>query len=301
MHETRRPFNVYELLFFILLFLVIVGTVAGAAFYYGMVRGNYILQSTKLTPSPVQQQGATPSGTIMPSAIAMEPVDFEDKSLVTPGPNTVSIARHEGNIYLLYRDKVYTPSTQQGELTPIENVNKDDYTWFALVNAPDFVPPGEFMFDEVFDLRLSPNERDVVFIMRWGPKTQTGDTIEYYLYYYSPTRPQKLELLRKFTPSQKYEGGYYVPKLDNFNNIQPELFTMNLFPCWNCGGGKPAILLADALNKHFTFLGPVSFFEWTGNQRIFNYKEYKEVECDGPTMGPCSENPDNLPMKTGEF
>lgn len=302
-NSIKPPVNIYKILFFILLFLMIIGIVAVVAYVYGMTEGSgWIakMQRRSVTGTPVitQTQASASAGVETVTVTVTPEVAFVDTDVVTPGPNTVSFARNGDTLLLKYRNKIYDETNQTG-MEPLKNIKEEDYTWFGLVNAPDFVPPGEFMYDEVFGLKTAPDKKSFVFIMRWGPKVTDQDTIEYYVYHYSPSPSAKVHLVKKFTPKEKYEGGYYVPKMDVFNSTG-DFFSLQMYPCWNCGGGRPAHLIVDWQARTFKFLGPVSYFGF-GEGRTYSYKESKEIDCVGESIGSCYEKPENLPVKQGDF
>lgn len=294
MNHFKKYSKIYLLA---LCFCAIVLVIAGAAYYYATTQGANLHSLQKVVP-------ATPTPSFQPSPVVSLPTDGEDENIVTQGDNTVSFTREGNSVYLLYRNNVYSAEDQIG-MQPLENFDVSKYTWYGLVKAPDFVPPSEFMHDEVFGLMPSPDGVSFAFIMRWGKGSQyeidhpNQASIEYYLYYYSPTQDSKLQLIKKFVYAQRYDDEFYIPKLSQFNSTG-EYFTLHLRSCWNCGGLAQGTLIVDWKNRIFSYIGEVSAFNFTEN-RSYTYKELKKVPCEDVTMGDCDEKPENLPELKGTF
>jgi len=285
--------NVYKTLFYaVILVLILAGAGIGGFFFGQSPMGLKFFgktANTSLLTEQVNLPTQTPSPTILVS---------EDANMVAIGTNTVSFGR-KGNITILrYRGKMYDDTDQflmEAKLVS----NESSYQWYGLVNTPDGVATDEFMKDEVFGFKQFTDNKRFLFIMRWGLKTQ-DNSISYYVYYYNPFEPEKkLILLQKFNGQFGSPKETNIPKIDQIS-LDNKFVSFNMFPCWNCGGGKSDTLLMNLETLSIKSIGKVSYFVWKekGN---YEYKEYKVIPCVGESMGECSEKPENLPLKTGSF
>lgn len=276
----------YKFLFWTLLIIVLIGLTAGGAYWYGRQQtAGGLTDPFKISVTPTMS--AMPLDTGAPTQ-----TQAADTDLVPQGQNTVSYARSGGKVLLKYRGKIYD-ETNQGAMEPLKNVNEADYKWFGLVDAPAGVPANEFMYDEVFGLKIAPNGSDFAFIMRWGTNKNDGESINYHIYSFKSGMLNSLISV----PNSKN----FIPKIDQYNSDGSAL-ALNMFPCWNCGGGTPSKgLWKTSETGGIQDIGQVSYFKWTVGTN-YEYKEYKKIECPPEQlMGECSEKPENLPMKTGTF
>lgn len=299
METEQRQSNVYKKLFFILLLTATVGVVATGAYYIGknQTKSNFPPAPTygvpTLTASGIKQPSLSPRSEVSNSG---------DENVVPITPNTIEFARMEGKTYLRYRGKIYDDSDQ---LTPHVAFppNPKQAAWYGLVNAPAFVSPGEFMYDELFGFKVAPDGQGFIFIMRWGDKNAQTNAITYSIYYYNRERLQKLNLVRKFVPGA--DGSFPIPKISQFS-FDGKYLSFDMYACWNCGGSKPETLLMKLADNSEKRIGRTSYFAWKENG-AYEFKEYTTISCP-PTpsggevmIGECSEKPENLPLKTGQF
>ncbi len=295
----KKPFNLYRFLFFFLLFLILIGVVAGLSYYFGMTEGSRFFGfrfGFQKILSPPTDTKSTPPVEISPIVVA-EGTEFD---LVQPGENTISFARHEGKIVLLYRGKIYT----EGKLEePVDMTTAlVNYRFIGLLDAPEWVTPGAPMADEVFDLKSIPGTDEFVFIMRWGKNLEGGGTSPediYHLYHYRNRDAYEAHQVKVFSFALE-NNKPFVPRLTSFSK-DAAFAELKMFPCWNCGGGIPDTGLLNLDSSEYKNIGPTSFFEWTENGS-YNFKDIKEIECSPEIqMGPCLEKPENLPMQSRSF
>jgi len=273
----------YKTLFFGLLALLVLAGVGFAGYYLGQSKKP--ITSNNITI-------VTPLPTISPTIISPA-----DTNYVNIGENTVSIGRRGDETVLRYRGKIYDDSNQLS-MEGKQSTDEAAYKWYGLVNATDEVTANAFMFDEVFGFKVGSDKKQVLFIMRWGNKDKP-DTLAYYLYYYNPFKYEKLHLVKKFILSESPNN---IPKIGEWSEDN-EYLSLDIFPCWNCGGGIPKHLLMRLSNLQEKRIPATSYFKWKTNGE-YEFKENKEIPC--PTepqeyMGPCLEKPENLPLKTGSF
>lgn len=218
-----------KVFFIIVIFVAVMCSGIYAAYKYSIVQTQ---PAPLLEPTPVISLTAT---TPIPSPTKLAS-DSGDISAISPlHPGTVSFARDNGKVIMKYRGKIYddTNQTQPVEITVKDS---DKLKWYGLVDAPDFVKPGAFMYDEFFGFKPSPDGKKIVFIMRWGKE---NDPIGYYLYLYDPSRKDApVALVKKFME----EKGLNIPKLSSFSSDKAYI-SLDMHGCWNCGGSKPETLL----------------------------------------------------------
>ncbi len=291
----KKTFNLYKFLFFFLVFLILIGLVAGLSYYFGMTEGSRFFGLRKVLPTPAAEK-TTPPVEISPIVVA-EGTEFD---LIAPGENTISFSRNEGKIILLYRGKMYG----EGKLEePVDMATAlVNYRFIALLDAPDWVTPGAPMADEVFDLKSIPGTDEFVFVMRWGKKQEGGGEATediYHLYHYHKSDAYEVHQVKVYSLALE-NNKPFVPRLTSFSS-DATFAELKMFPCWNCGGGIPDTGLLNLDSSEYKNIGPTSFFEWTEGGS-YNFKEIKEIEC-GPEiqMGPCLEKPENLPMQSRSF
>jgi hypothetical protein len=220
-----------------------------------------------------------------------------DISIIPITENTVSFTRSGDKTYMRYHNKVYDDS-KPADPQPLTDVKTDQLTWYGLVNPPADTSLDEFMFDEFFSFKVAPDKKQFIFVMRWGNKN-TPTSQSYYVYHYNPAKKEKLTLAKKFTPEQKGESDYQVPKIYSISSDN-KFAAFTMYGCWNCGGHPPETLLMKLDTYETRRIGKTSYLAWKENG-AYEYKELKEIPCVGESMGPCIEKPENLPMKTGQF
>lgn len=286
--------NFYKTLFFALLFIITVSVIGGGLFYLGKQQA----VKPEIVPTPT----ITPvnTGVFPPYDAGSPPMQEEqaavDKDVVPVGPNTVRFARVEENTYLMYRGKIYDGANQD-EVKEFKMVNPDNFKWYGLVDAPEGVTPNEFMEDEVFGFKVAPDKKSFAFVMRWATPPPPKYP-EYYLFYYTPFNKLRQSILvAKFTTAEKGKMG--VAKIDQFSSDDKYL-SLNMFGCWNCGGHQPETNLIRLLDNETKNIGRTSYFKWLEEGK-YEYKDYVVIACVDPGPGECSEDPEKLPMKSGQF
>lgn len=292
--------TLYKKLFFGLLAVLILFAIGSGAYYFGQNQS----KKTEITPTLSALPSVYPTVNNRQELEATPSVSIstKDESVVPVGTNTVSFARVGNTTYLRYRGKVYDDANQN-EPHEVSLPNLDQYTWYGLADAPSFVPQGELIFDELFGFKIAPDKKSFAFIMRWGDKNISSNSISYYLYFYSPfDKTRQTILVKKYTPDGFIS--YNVPKIDQFSPDSKYL-SLNMYPCWNCGGSKPETLLVRIKDSESKNIGKTSYFIWKTNG-AYEYKEYKVIACPptptGEWMGgECSEKPENLPLKSSQF
>jgi hypothetical protein len=272
----------------IVIFVAVMCSGIYAAYKYSIVQ---IQPAPLLEPTPVISLTAT---TPIPSPTKIAS-DSGDISAISPlHPGTVSFARDNGKVIMKYRGKIYddTNQTQPVEITVKDS---DKFQWYGLVDAPDFVKPGAFMYDEFFGFKPSPDGKKIIFIMRWGKE---NDEVHYYTYLYDPAHKNApVSLIKKFIPDDKI---YNIPKIYSFSEDSAYI-SLNMHSCWNCGGNKPETLLVKLSDFAMNRIGKTIDFTWK-TDGAYTYKEYiVKKTCDEPGPVECFEDPKSLPEKIGTF
>lgn len=266
--------------------LILIGGVGFFTYNLGQKNQENITKSAK-TPTTVStnNQEVTPT------------IEISKDLGIKINENTLSYAKPGEKIVLKYRNKIYDDSNQLS----MEGKDLNDtssYNWVGIIDTPSDVSAGEFMLDEVFGFMPTSDNNKFAFVMRWGVKTGDSVKTSYYVYYYDLLKKaDKLTLVKKFDESS--EGSYKVAKLDKFDKTGKYL-SLNMYGCWNCGGHKPETMLVNLETMKMENIGKTSYFIWKENG-AYEFKEYKVIPCDGESMGECSEKPENLPLKTGQF
>ncbi|OGK20108.1 hypothetical protein A2866_01120 [Candidatus Roizmanbacteria bacterium RIFCSPHIGHO2_01_FULL_39_8] len=290
----------YKKLFIGLMFLFVLIAVTGGAYFMGRTQSTPVV-----TPSPTLQPTQTViSPSVSPSSeVKISPTIkvVKDESIVPVGQNTVNFARIGDKTYLRYRGKIYDDSDQI-DPKKVSISNPDQNTWYGLTDAPPDTSFGSLLSDEVFGFKVAPDTKSFSFIMRWGKE---NSPISYYVYYYSAfDKYQQSLLVNKFTPDFNLNKSQDVPKIDQFSP-DGKYLSLQMYVCWNCGGSKPETLLVRLQDYEMKRIGKTSYFFWKNNGE-YEYKEYKIIACPptptGEWMGgECTEKPENLPLKTGQF
>ena len=141
------------------------------------------------------------------------------------------------------------------------------------------------MEDEVFGFKVAPDKKSFVFVMRWKN--------EFYLFYYTPFDKFRQSILVKKFPSGD------PAKIKQFS-ADSKYLALDLFDCWNCGGHQPETMLVRLEDNELKNIGRTSFFNWLEDGK-YEYKDYVVITCSQETMGECSEDPEKLPLKSGQF
>jgi hypothetical protein len=291
--QPKRSLNIYKMLFFLLLFVVILAVAIVAGFYLGKKYDPFSSKTseTKVEAKVDKKEGASMDNSTISTVPSTEIAALTDRNVITPSENTVSFARTNTNAVIIkYHDQIFD-DTSPFTMEPVKNVNASDYTWYGLVNTPDNVKPKEFMYDEVFGLKS--NSKVFVFIMRWGD-SKTNGPIKYYVYKYDSQMTQPLTLLKTFVPSDNEPA---VPKM---LTLDDKYVAFSMYGCWNCGGGTPETLLMRLSDGKTQKIGKTSYFNWKTDGK-YEYKEYQSKPCAEPGPGECFVEPEKLPMKEGSF
>jgi len=280
--------NPYKSLFFSLVFIIIV-TVVGGAFYF--LRKQQVVKP-EISPTPTLAPTETiafPPYDAGTPAVSEEQV-VKDQEVVPDGANTVSFTRFEGTgTYLKYRRKIYD-GTDPNTPRVVQLPDADKLQWYALVDSPPGVVPDEFMNDELFAFKVAPDIKSFAFVMRWGVNQQPQD---YHLFYYTPFDKYRQSILVKKFPSND------PTKLDLFS-ADGKYLSLKLYDCWNCGGHQPETMLVRLSDNETKNIGKTSYFNWLTDGK-YEYKDYVVIACTEETMGECSEKPEKLPLKSGQF
>lgn len=276
-------------------FVLLVVVLLGSAF----VAGGYML-GNKQTQKETQASLSI-SPTTMTSSPTSTPSTANGTDTGIPmQENTVSFTRVGKNTYLQYRGKIYGED-EQFEPQQVTLPNEQKYTWYGLVDAPKNAD--HTLFDEVFSFKTIPNTRNFIFVMRYTLPPGSKPAWSLPVYYYNQAASEKLSLV---LPPGSDVGTNSVPKISEISS-DGDYVSFSMFPCWNCGGSHPetrVMNLKTAANKS---IGKTSYFAWKTNGS-YEYKEYVTKPCPTPTgnpeefmQGECSEDPKNLPLKTGQI
>jgi hypothetical protein len=205
--------------------------------------------------------------------------EFPDFPGIPIGENTVSFVKADGKFCLLYKGVVYLPQ-DSGSLIPKREEATEEmlaFPWIGLVDAPADLPSSKT--GEVFSFKASPSNNSFVFIMRWlGSEDE-----RYHMYRFFNNN---LSELRIFTQA---DGLFYAPKLSLFS-LGGNFLNLSMFRCADCLTEQPESLLYYIPTGDIRNIGKVSFFEWSQDDNVYSYKEYKE-----------GTGPAKLPLRTNEF
>lgn len=272
-----------------ILIWIIVGSLvialAGGAYYLG--------RSTSPKPSTPTVTSPTPQPT--------QTTSVNKSTLIPIKENTVNFATINNQIYLKYHNKVYDGSNQF-QMDPVNIPNPVSYTWYGLVDAPSYVDGARKQggaWDELFSFKALPNDKDFIFIMRWSkPLADNKGSTQIFPIYLYTDNDKKIKNIITFESSFG-TSEYNFPKIDQISK-DGKYIDFDMYGCWNCGGHKPEELLMNLETSVTKRIGKVLLFNWRDNGQ-YEYKDYKVIECKELTPGECTENPANLPLKTGQF
>lgn len=264
---------------FIVLIIVAVG-----GFYIG-----------KITEPTLQLPDSTTSPQIPLPVLTTEKI----KDIVPIKANTVSFAKANDKIYLRYKGKIYNQPTRQSDSPGEINLsNSESYEWYGLVDSPIETPTSKFFSDELFDFKIFPDQQSFLFIMRWDSPQDSQSKVfqDFKTFYYDANNYQ---LSNPLNTKLSEVRGYNVPKIYKVSD-DGKYVAFSMFGCWNCGGHQPETLLLKLVTNSTKRIGKVLLFSWKDNGN-YEYKDYIVKECTELTPGECSEDPQNLPLKTGLF
>lgn len=272
----------------ILVGILVIAGIAAGAYYLGRSTIQTKPQNPIMTSSPV----------------IFNVSEFQDSG-ITIKEYTVSFARVGDKTLLRYKGKIYDQDDQYGNPQEIKLNSVDNYQWYGLVDSPIMNTQPTFAKDEFFSFKVFPDKRNFVFVMRWDrlPEERSGQppkiTQDFKVFFYDVTKGSKVTDTLSFVWPE--DNGYPVPKIDKMSNDN-RYVSFDMYGCWNCGGHQPEKLLLDVTTGISKRIGKVLEFEWQENGK-YAYKEYIPKECPpGPGIDyGCFEEPNNLPLKQGQF
>lgn len=269
-----------------------------ALFFIGSKFFSYSYSISSLTISP------TPTLDISPT------LSFAKGIPVTP--LTITSAFIGSHIILQYKHIYYDQNGGlNGDPVKVVVTNPDAYHWTGLVDGPDNhgnpVP-----LDDIFSFKVAPNGRDFLFVMQADNYIAASGSAgqAYTVYYYhsnsaSPSATQLLLYKSFYTPLKKLsQQDYTVPKIDQFSS-DGNYVSILLYHCAECTKHHPQYLLYNLASESQRNIGIVSNFSWLNNG-AYQYKDYILTDCP-PNTGinlmdqECSQDPENLPLKVGQY
>lgn len=269
----------------ILIGILIVIVIAAGFFYLGRVT---VQKPSTTTPTP------------LPSVSTSEQKDTSLPKLNPEEYGVISFAKIDNKVVLRYKNKFYDKQGYPEE--PISISNPNDYSWTGLVKAPAYID--EFIknygesYDEIFSFKVFPNGKKILFIPRWEaePVGDQGGWI-FPVYYYDPANSPPTTKILSFTLTTGNE--YIVPIIDQISS-DGNYVSFDMFVCWNCHGHHPEKFLYSIGDKKAKRIGKVLDFKWLekGN---YEFKNYIVKECEEPGPGICNEDPNTLPLLTGQM
>lgn len=281
----RFPINIKTLFLFggIILSLLLIG---GSGFFLG---GQYAVNNL---PTPTPTATITPTVTNTPTPTTFLPIDAG----IPIEADTVSFTRSNGNVYLRYKDHIYSEeSANKNDYTLTKLSNPDAYQWYGLINAPQ-IPASAVDLDELFDFKIMPNKSNFIFIMRW-PRSKT--IIDYKVFSYDAyaSGNKVTNLFNKINNTK--DKNYNIPRLYKISNNNKDV-AFNMYSCWNCETSQPEVMLFNIDTKQTKTIGKVSYFSWR-TKNDYEYKEYIVIPCQFKGPGECFKDPGELPFITGTF
>jgi len=242
------------------------------------------------------------------------------------GSSRISFADSGSEIYLkhtitLKDNKVEFPNdkartmtkvySQDEYLEPKELTNTDtaNYKWIDIVEEgiEDFAGSKSILVsDRLFSFKKVPDSNSFIFVVEWSRSAGQNQgswspyQFERVLFYYDRSQGEgKLNKIQSFSSYPNDTNAYTFPKIDTFSNDNGYV-SLQLFECWNCGGHMPETLLLNIQTLKTKNIGKVTQFAWKQNG-TYEYKDYVVIECEEPQPGECTQDPNTLPLKTGQF
>lgn len=270
----------------------VIALVTGGAFYMGKING-FVYTMPFRPPQPL----VTKVPVNVDSVKTEESEDFG----VDVGKYTVSFTRDGEQVFLRYRDKYYgVPTGNQYGVNELTTglYNADSLNWTGLVNPPDDVDHGGF--DDILSFKVLPGNKNFIFTTRW--EKHDGDKVYLFInvYYFDPDLGKnKIVNLYSANSVENTAKSFAIPIVDQ---ISPDgkFVSFNMHPCWNCDGRPSEKMLLNLETNQSKKINWVLEFKWENGGKYF-YKDYIEKICEGDTVGPCTEDPKDLPTKQGQF
>lgn len=260
--------------------LAVIMIVAIASFTFGK---NFSLQANTIQTAISQPETPNPT----PSFIGI-PI----------GKNTIAFATTENETYLRYVGKIFSQQGKGGtDAKEVAIDSVESLNWIGLISAPDnvdpIITPNTGIGNDIFGFKLLPDNKKFIFIMRFKLANKPDQIFHIYLF----DEKNVSEISQFMLPSP--DGKYSVPKLSQISS-DGNFVSLNMFGCWNCGGHEPETLLLNLSTKATKRIGKVSYFAWKENG-AYEYKDYKVIPCKQESIVECSDDPNNLPLKTDKF
>ncbi len=285
--------------------------VAGGAYYVGTMRETAEnSEQTLVLPSPTQS--------------ASELYPSESSPTDALGVTTWSFTTSNNDMYMkqtthIVSDKVNYPNGKEQTITyvysqdeyydpkKIESLDVNNYAWVEILKEPikDSANSVSILVsDGLLSFKKIPDTNNFLFAIElnrsasnsmtgpWGPY-QNMRTL--YLY----TQNQGKAELKKIASFENNKKSYSFPKIHAFS-LGGRYVSIHLFGCWGCGGHTPETYLVDLQTLKTLNIGRTSYFSWKQDGN-YEYKDYVEIECAEPGPGPCSQDPNSLPLKTGNI
>lgn len=276
----KKPVSAQRTILFAILGTFMAIGLVTVGFYAGSAQKNSLENTTFPSPTPI---------------VTHVEEESQLKSGIPITEKTVSFTSSKEEIFLRYKNKIYTeddPKTSAPQEVDSSTVAQAE--WIGLVDSPLGVLSNSF--DEIFSYKQIPDSKNFLFVMRWTKP----NTMETPIYYYDNLANPSLVSID--IPAEK--ESYSFPKISEIS-YDGKYVSFNMYGCWNCGGHPPETLLVNLQSKATKRIGKLSYFAWKTNG-AYEYKDYVTKPCptqaDGSEfMGPgvCSEEPANLPLKTG--
>ncbi|MBI2420821.1 MAG: hypothetical protein HYV38_01940 [Candidatus Levybacteria bacterium] len=267
--SSKFKFFIIGLILLILLFFI-----GGFAYYFKSM--NKIQENS--TPESVKEE-------VIPTPQKPQPKD----SGIEMGENTVSFTRVDGDVYLRFGEDVYKPGEDAVEL--VEKFATESATWYGLVDAPEDID--EKVFNDVLSIKVFPDGNNFLFVTRFTVDDKWVLTAYSYDAYKDSNKVNEL-----FSFENGGKEKYPVPIVSEISG-DGKYATFSMFSCWNCGGHIPETLVINLESGDFERIGKTSEFKWKEGG-AYDYKEYKETDCELEGPGICPADPD-VPLKTGKI
>jgi hypothetical protein len=292
--------------------ILLVNVIVGVGGYLLGARSGRI--STPTQPQNVSEQvsSTTSPSQIPDSQFGTSTISFADSGSGIYLKHTVNLNDNKikfPNSELRTITKIYSQDDNSLEPQELTNVDSSKYVWTEMVreNIKDSVGSASILIsDRLFSFRKMPNSNSFIFVVEWARSAgqNAGSWSPYQfervLFYYNRSQSEgKLNKIQSFSDYPNNTKAYTYPKIDTFSQDN-RYVSLQLFGCWNCGGHMPETLLFDTQTLKTKNIGKVVQFAWKQNG-AYEYKDYVVVECKEPQPGECSQDPNSLPLKTGNF
>lgn len=195
-----------------------------------------------------------------------------------------------------------------------EKVSDLDYTnhdWTFLQFEPIYRltdQPEERVSDRILSFKTLPKSGQVMFVVDSSIHASETDEIGshftsivservVYLHEINDVGSTK-QLSMKF---DRESADYSYPRVESISDDE-RYVSLSLYGCWNCGGHTPETIVINTLSNEIDNIGQVLNFSWR-DSGSYEYKEYVSLgPCEEHSFErPCIEDPENLPLQTGEI